>query len=438
MHARQGIVPMFVALVLASGMATGGEIGRVARNVKPETVAVPCGESWETVNPPPTRADLLAVTWAGSQVVAVGSGGAILTSSDGIGWTARDAGTAADLYGLVWTGTQLVAVGVGKVGLSGPFFGVILTSPDGISWTVRIPTTDDLSAVAWTGERLVAVGSQLEIEDQEAATILTSPDGVVWAAPTSAGYPGLSDVIWAGTQLVAVGAFTPMGPGAVLTSPDGAVWTSRDSASSYPLLAVDWTGSRFVAVGASRAITTSDDAIAWTSRNPGVGATLSGIAWSGAQHVAVGESGTILTSPDGVTWQERSSGTPSDLRGVAWTGSQLVAVGNGGTIVRDDCAAACSAPQVTLEPQNVTVAPGGGATLTVTADGTGPLGYQWYMGRAGDTTFPVGTNSSTLSTTPLAGAATYWVRISNACGHVDSDAASISAGWAVRRHVRVS
>jgi len=52
--------------------------------------------------------------------VAVGDWGTILTSSNGVNWTARTWGTGAWLYGVTYGNATFVAVG---------FDGTILTSP---------------------------------------------------------------------------------------------------------------------------------------------------------------------------------------------------------------------------------------------------------------------------------------------------------------------
>ncbi len=65
------------------------------------------------------------MTWGGNQFVAVGEGGAILTSPDGVTWTPR---ASYSLDGVTWGGDQFVAVGLE---------GTILTSPDGVTWTPR-------------------------------------------------------------------------------------------------------------------------------------------------------------------------------------------------------------------------------------------------------------------------------------------------------------
>ncbi|MCX6633601.1 MAG: SUMF1/EgtB/PvdO family nonheme iron enzyme, partial [Acidobacteria bacterium] len=69
---------------------------------------------------------------------------------------------------------------------------------------------------------------------------------------------------------------------------------------------------------------------------------------------------------------------------------------------------------------------GSTADLTVTASGTAPLLYQWYEGASGNTAKPVGTNSASFRTPALTAAATYWVRVTNACGQADSAAATVS------------
>jgi hypothetical protein len=64
-----------------------------------------------------TTADLFAVSPASSQLMTVGSGGAILTSPDGITWTRRSTGTTANLYSVISGLAQYVAVGQGGTSL---------------------------------------------------------------------------------------------------------------------------------------------------------------------------------------------------------------------------------------------------------------------------------------------------------------------------------
>ena len=87
------------------------------------------------------------------------------------------------------------------------------------------------------------------------------------------------------------------------------------------------------------------------------------------------------------------------------TGAQIyVKVGNAtgsstsNTVTLTVNPAAPTAPTITLQPTNLTVTVGQSATFTVTATGTAPLTYQWFMNGN-----PVGTNSNsyTISQTTL-------------------------------------
>jgi hypothetical protein len=95
----------------------------------------------------------------------------------------------------------------------------------------------------------------------------------------------------------------------------------------------------------------------------------------------------------------------------------------------------CAAPWVTVQPQSRAVRIGQTATLSVAAIGTAPLSYQWYQGEAGYTSTPVGANSSAFTTPSLTSAASFWARVTNACGAADSGVATISVASRARRHL---
>jgi photosystem II stability/assembly factor-like uncharacterized protein len=195
------------------------------------------------------------------------------------------------LYGVVWAGNQLVGVGDG---------GTIVTSSDDSTWTIRATDTVHhftLWNVAWTGSRIVAVG--------DSGTILTSADGIAWTSRLSRKSYRLCGVTWTGSQLVAVGDI-----GAILTSPDGNVWTYRSSGISQLIESVLWDGMQCVAVADPNYILTSPDGITWTSQTINTQSnTMGRIAWTGGQYVAVGRYGAILTSPRGPVSVVNGSGS---------------------------------------------------------------------------------------------------------------------------------
>jgi hypothetical protein len=90
------------------------------------------------------------------------------------------------------------------------------------------------------------------------------------------------------------------------------------------------------------------------------------------------------------------------------------------------CGVVCTSPSISAQPQSASITSGTSRTLTVTASGTAPLSYQWYVGTSGNTASPVsGATSSSLTVAPTATTA-YWVRVSNACGSVNSAAATLT------------
>jgi hypothetical protein len=303
---------------------------------------------------------------------------AILTSNDGITWTASESansvfkianspiGVISGAIDVAWNGSIWVAAGVGK--------NAIATSKDGITWKASKSANSifkfasanpfgpknlvECSGVAWNGKLWVAastVGNNV---------IGTSKDGITWTASKSAnsifkipggdGPNGAVDVAWNGKLWVAVG----LGKNAVATSKDGKTWKASKSANSVFSILVEedifmaecssvaWNGSLWVAASvAKNAIGTSKDGITWTaSKNANSifkipGAEASGavdVAWNGSLWVAVGVGkNTIATSKDGKTWtasknsifKKNGTNINDGCLGVAWNGSYWVAVG---------------------------------------------------------------------------------------------------------------
>jgi hypothetical protein len=90
-------------------------------------------------------------------------------------------------------------------------------------------------------------------------------------------------------------------------------------------------------------------------------------------------------------------------------------------------APACTSPSITLQPFGASINSGNSAQLSVTATGTAPLSYQWFVGSTGDTSTPV--NGGTSSTIVVAPATTtsYWVRVTGGCAPVaNSNTATIA------------
>jgi hypothetical protein len=105
-----------------------------------------------------------------------------------------------------------------------------------------------------------------------------------------------------------------------------------------------------------------------------------------------------------------------------WDQNAAQAVYPGGTCGGSGCVA----PSITNEPDSTTVSAGVSTTLSVSATGTAPLSYQWYLGTSGITASPIsGATSNSLTVTPGV-TSSYWVRVSNACGSDNSATATVT------------
>jgi hypothetical protein len=94
----------------------------------------------------------------------------------------------------------------------------------------------------------------------------------------------------------------------------------------------------------------------------------------------------------------------------------------------------CDPPQLlgTGQPLDRVVNRNNVAQLEVSPIGTGPFSYQWYSGYSGSTLFPLsGGNGRTFTTGAITDATSYWVRVSNACGSVDSRTVNVTVGNAI-------
>ncbi len=98
-----------------------------------------------------------------------------------------------------------------------------------------------------------------------------------------------------------------------------------------------------------------------------------------------------------------------------------------GSLASNPVTLTVSAPLPTVfnqQPQGANFTVGGSINFYVNMGGQAPFTYQWYIGVSGDVSHPVAgaTNANLLVTPPST--TSYWVRVTNEFGHVDSNTAT--------------
>ncbi len=260
--------------------------------------------------------DLKSVMEDNFKFVAVGAFG-ILTSSDGVAWTVATWSPFYPQFNGFTTGNRGMFVAVGSGG-------AVLTSLNqGANWTAQtVGDSEDLNSVTWGNGMFVAVGNS--------GRIFTSTDGSSWVGRTSGTSVDLNGVIYDGdVMFVAVGD-----DGMILISPDGVTWSRRSTDTEAYLASVTYGRGLYVAVGGTGTILTSTDGDYWTVRRKNGLDNFNSVSYGNGSYVAVGSKGLVVESKDGIIWNSMESGTVTALYGVAHGSGTVIAVGDAGTILQ--------------------------------------------------------------------------------------------------------
>jgi hypothetical protein len=412
-------------------------------------------------------------TWQGNSVAISADGNTAIVGGPG---DSLDAGAAwvFTRSGQVWSQQGSKMVGTGAAGTAQQGWSVAI-SGDGNTAIVGGPTDDydaDDSAFvgaawvytrsggAWTQQGNKLVGWDAVGDAWQGWSVAISADGntaivggyqddfnagAAWVYTRSGG-------VWTqqGNKLVGTGAIGAAQQGySVAISADGntgivggdaenfnagAAWVYTRSAGVWSQQGGNLVGTGAAATaqqGWSVAISGDGSAaiVGGPTDNSFAGAswvfTRSGGVWTQQGNKLVGSGGagaqgtSVAISADGNT---AIVGGPTDY----WAGAAWVFVAN-----------ACTPPAITSEPQSLTAPNGEIVMLSVTATGTAPLSFQWYQGESGDTSMPVvGGNAASIALTAgRTATASFWVRVTDACGSADSVTATIAVMQMVRRHL---
>jgi hypothetical protein len=346
-----------------------------ARHTATLNLRSPSGlDQWDWRKPQPQGSRLYSVAQGGGRYVAVGKSGNLITSADGANWTNVVIEADCDLWSVAFGNGRFIVTGNTLAPTSQltntPYWnpyptdrsGLVLTSTDGLNWTATQPPADDSFAeVTFGGGRFVAVGSYgrafaytsedgvqwtpVFVDDRfgyrvtwgagrfVASTsdrLYASTDGVHWDLVLSRPYIYISEVAYGegqGFMGVAYG-------GTAFTSPDGLSWTERGIVGRQ-IRALAIGGGRWVAAcdNPVGSVAVSADGYAWELVDTATAQQIEGVLYADSRFLAVGEAGTVVTSPDGSSWSPNLAENRIDYYGLTHGKGFTVAAGDDGTIL---------------------------------------------------------------------------------------------------------
>jgi hypothetical protein len=305
--------------------------------LNPSSSGVKAVQTW--MSRTPETSSWISVCWSPELglfvAVAYFGNNRVMTSPDGINWTARTAATASAWYSVCWSPELRLFVAVAEGGTSTR----AMTSPDGITWTARTAAseTNRWSAVCWAAE----LGIFVAVSIDGTTRVMTSRNGITWSSSNISGVEAniWIDVCWS-KELRLFVAVSETGTNRVMTSPNGTTWTPRLAAGAQDNIwrCVCWSPELgiFVAVSdsGSNRVMTSNNGINWISRSA-VGVNLwYHVTWSPQLElfIAVGTN-CLMSSPDGINWTSRTVAQSNNWIGLCWSPELgiFAAVADGGT-----------------------------------------------------------------------------------------------------------
>ena len=260
-------------------------------------------------------------------VAGIGTGNRVMTSPDGITWTARNTAANQDIRWTSVTYGNGLFVAVANTGSGNR----VMTSPDGITWTSRTSAVDN----NWTS---VTYGNGLFVAVANSGTgnrVMTSLDGISWTSRTSAADNSWNSVTYGNGVFLAVAQSGTLNR--VMTSSNGINWTTRTNSTDISWNSVTYGNGVFVAVafsGTGNRVMTSVNGETWTTRTSAADLFWNSVTYGNGLFVAVASTGTsnrVMTSVNGETWTAQTSAADNQWRGVTYGNGLFVAVAATGT-----------------------------------------------------------------------------------------------------------
>ena len=209
--------------------------------------------------------------------------------------------------------SMIVAVGGG---------GLISRSTNGVDWINSTIGTANRSSIVWSEDKNLFVAAQ----HSAPARVNTSSDGVNWNTYTdTSGFPGVIIGMAYGN-----GRFVGVGYAGSVISTDGINWTWHTLFMPVMLMGfgVVFAEDRFVSVGFDGQIATSVDGVTWELKNSPVTETMTNVVYGKDRLVASCENGSIIYSEDlGETWTEVVLDPTDNMKGINFGRNKFIVCG---------------------------------------------------------------------------------------------------------------
>ena len=369
------------------------DAGRIYAGVKQGGVvqSTDGGQSWSDKNSGLTSSSVncLSVHPQQPDIILAGTDHGLYRSTDGgESWKTSSSGTSGStVLDLAFDPVQPATV------YAAYSAGIFKSTDTGANWTACGP---GLSGDFFTSIVMDPSDAQTLYVGESGAGVFRSTDaGATWT-PASSGLPDLRIKDLAIDPESGGTLFTSVYPGTVYASTDGGgSWTARGTGLlganiQTLILDPDIPGRLF---GGGLAVYQSTD---------------EGANWSRLE-----SDGTVTPVTLALLYRPEGGGT-------LYAGTD----GGGVSVSHPN---PCSAPEITEQPRSDYANSGQTIALSVTVTGTAPFTYRWYRGQSDDTSQLLSESAVPgFTTPPITETTSFWVRVSNSCGEVDSQAAIIT------------
>lgn len=174
--------------------------------------------------------------------------------------------------------------------------GILLTSSNGINWTQKSTYITDHIYSAAFGDNKFIIGTNT-------GKIKISNDGLSWGSSVVQVFESSATYVIRGLAYGAGVWVAGTVYGLIKYSNDGVTWTTANSGVGSQINSISFINGKFYACCADNNIIYSNDGITWTKAiMPTISYVVRKIAYGNGKYLAACNGGNVLTSTDGITW----------------------------------------------------------------------------------------------------------------------------------------